>query len=712
MIAIRIRTVIAVAGVTALFAIGSLHAQTVALEPDADPGVTNQTVIVTAKRIPVSEVAAPFFTAQVDRQALDAMPGETLPEALAGTPGVLVQKTAVGQGSPYIRGFTGFRTLLLVDGVRLNNSVFRDGANQYWSTVDPLALDRLELVEGPASVLYGSDAVGGAVQAFIREPVYAEDDALLAGGRALYQMASASESHIGRIEGELAGDSTALALGLSRRVYGDVEAGGETGTQPKTGYDAWDWDLKLRQRLNADRELVAAWQHTALDDVWRTHATIYGISWHGTTVGKDLERILDQTRDLAYLQYRDDQACATYDSLRSTLSYHRQTEDQHRIKKEGTGDNQGFDVNTAGIAVEMEKRTGWGSWVYGLDVTRDFVSSYLDKLAADGSVSGHAIQGPVADDAKYDLVGLYAEDTIPLAERIDLVAGARGTYARADAGRYADPLTGDPASLTRDWADLSGDVRLLYWLVPERTWNLYAGLARAFRAPNLSDLTRLDTARTDEIETPSPDVDPEHFLTGEVGTKLAMGRTELQLAYFYTRIDDLIVRTPTGETIDEYREVTKTNDSEGYVHGATFGGRQALTRTLGARLALTWMEGYADAYGSDPQAVREPLRTMPLTLESALRWTAPSKRFWAEAAGTFADKEDRLSSADQSDTQRIPPGGTPGYGVLSLRGGWQARANLAVVAAVENVADKDYRIHGSGSNEPGRSFNLSVACDF
>ena len=77
----------------------------------------------------------------------------------------MVQKTALGQGSPFIRGFTGFRTVLLIDGFRLNNSVFRDGPNQYWNTVDAWSLEKLELVKGPTSAQYGSDAVGGAVHA-------------------------------------------------------------------------------------------------------------------------------------------------------------------------------------------------------------------------------------------------------------------------------------------------------------------------------------------------------------------------------------------------------------------------------------------------------------------------------------------------------------------------------------------------------------------
>jgi|GEM_PF-2289221 len=111
----------------------------------------------------------------------------------------MVQKTGHGQGFPYIRGFTGYRNLFLIDGFRLNNSVFRDGPNQYWNTVDPLGLHRMELVRGPFSMLYGSDAVGGTVNAIPRggqdlEPGSRWD-------RRIYcRYASAENSSIARVE--------------------------------------------------------------------------------------------------------------------------------------------------------------------------------------------------------------------------------------------------------------------------------------------------------------------------------------------------------------------------------------------------------------------------------------------------------------------------------------------------------------------------------
>lgn len=130
-------------------------------------------VVVTASRLsePLDTVAA--STARITERELHETQTRTVPEALDQTTGVMVQKTSFGQGSPYIRGFTGFRTLMLVDGIRLNSPVFREGANQYWNTIDNRSLESLEVLKGAGSTLYGSDAVGGTVQAFTRMPEFA-----------------------------------------------------------------------------------------------------------------------------------------------------------------------------------------------------------------------------------------------------------------------------------------------------------------------------------------------------------------------------------------------------------------------------------------------------------------------------------------------------------------------------------------------------------
>ncbi|MGD2063919.1 MAG: TonB-dependent receptor plug domain-containing protein, partial [Nitrospirota bacterium] len=366
---------------------------------DAPPLVLAD-VVITATRNEAATFDVPATVEVLDAADLQQRRlARTVPEALREVPGVMVQKTAHGQGSPYIRGFTGFRTLFLIDGIRLNNSVFRDGPNQYWNTVDPLTIGRLEVVKGGGSVLYGSDAIGGTVHAVTR----GFDPSGVARGwqpRLYYRYASAEDAHVVRGEvGAAAGDAVRIFGGVSWKDFGDVRGGREIGLQPKTGYDEIDGDIKVEYLISDDARLVFAHQQVDQDDAWRTHKTRFARSWEGTEVGDERRRSLDQMRRLTYLQYRGRDLAPAVDGLTASLSWHTQEEEQLRIRDDGRSDRQGFDVDTLGAWFQVESASPVGRWTFGGEWYRDDVSSFLRKYAADGSLASVEVQGPIADDA-------------------------------------------------------------------------------------------------------------------------------------------------------------------------------------------------------------------------------------------------------------------------------------------------------------------------
>ncbi len=662
-------------------------------------------IVVTADRAATPWVNTAAAAESLSAEILEQNATRTLPEALNETVGVSVQKTSYGQGSPYLRGFTGFRTLLLVDGIRLNHPAFRDGANQYWNTVDSLSLNSIEIVRGAGSVLYGSDAVGGTVQALTRTPEFAAAGQTLTTGRLFSRVSTAERSFTGRAEGTVSQDRWALLAGVTSRTFGDLDGGKETGRQRKTGYDELNYDFKLRLRLSEDRELTFAYQNVAQDDIWRTHRTPYGISYHGTSIGNEQRHLFDQNRQLAYARYLDTTATPLYDQLTATVYWQNQSEDKDVLKKDGAHTTDGFDIDTVGALSELQKDTGFGLLVSGLEWVHDAVDTYRTTYSAE-STPTQAIQGPVGDDATVDTVAAFVEHRTPLGTRWTATPGVRLTWVEADVGRYEDftQTPHAPASLTRDWTDLCGSLTLARQMLADDSWSIYGTLAQSFRAPNLSDLTRFDDARSGDVEIPSPDVDSEHFVTGEIGSRVDTGILQWHVAYFYTWIEGLILRKSTGVGT----EYTKNNGGNGYVHGIETSVAYDLGGGWSTRNGLTWMEGYSD----DNAGLTEPVRTMPLTFFSALRYTSPGGRLWIEPGIKCADKEDRLTAADRRDTQRIPPGGTPGYAICTLRAGWRATDALTLGASLENILDTDYRIHGSGSNEPGRNLIMTASCAF
>lgn len=149
-----------------------IHAQEASESPDG----TTDVEVITASGSRAKYLETPDAVGILDQREISERSHGQLPDMLDGTPGIYSQNTAAGQGSPFIRGMTGKQILLLVDGVRFNNSTFRFGPNQYASSIDPASIARIEVVRGPSSVLYGSDAQGGVINVILKKPEFMSFD--------------------------------------------------------------------------------------------------------------------------------------------------------------------------------------------------------------------------------------------------------------------------------------------------------------------------------------------------------------------------------------------------------------------------------------------------------------------------------------------------------------------------------------------------------
>lgn len=669
---------------------------------DAFPTVDPVTIVSTPTRVERTNFETPHVVDTISGTELIERSVRSLPEAFEQTPGVVVQKTAHGQGSPFIRGWTAYHNLLLIDGVRLNNSVFRSGPNQYWNTVDAFGLSVIELVKSQGSVLYGSDAVGGTVQALTRRPVYAEQG-LYTGGRSYSRYAHGEDSFIQRNEYTVSdAGKYGFIFGGTHKDFGDIRAA-ELGTLPFTGYDEWDIDAKLELFLNPDTRLTFFHQQVHIDDAWRVHKTQFAVPFAGSTVGDERARILDQNRALTYVQLEGNADLAFFDHYTVSLSHQQQDEQRFRKRTDGRSDVQGFTVDSYGTWAQFDKYLQVTDVSYGFDYYHDEISSFRNDFNADGSFKESKIQGPVGDDGVYDLFGAFIHTATPVGDRFTVDFGGRFTHAEADIGRVEDPATGNPISIENDWQNFVGSGRVSYRLDENDEFRVFAGASQAFRAPNLSDLSRLDSNRSTEIETPAPNLDPEHFVTYEIGVKANTERFSGSLSYFYTQVNDLILRTPTGRIVDGLDEVTKLNSGNGHVQGVEIAGEFALCDEWTVFGGLAYQDSQVSTFPTSAPILRDEVlsRVLPLNGFGGVRWENHAGDFWIEGLVNAYDHADRLSTADTRDTQRIPPGGTPGYWVATVRSGWQACDNFLLTTGVENIFDEAYRAHGSGQNEPG-----------
>jgi hemoglobin/transferrin/lactoferrin receptor protein len=317
-----------------------------------------------------------------------------------------------------------------------------------------------------------------------------------------------------------------MSLGVSRKDFGDLRSGHGIGRQPHTGYDELDIDVKLNWALGGDRAVTLTHLNVRQDDVPRTHKTVHAKSWRGTTVGSELRRELDQRHSLTYLRYETGSASAT-------LSWQRQEESRFRLRSRDRIDRQGVGVGTLGLSINLESDTALGLLQYGADWVHDRVDSFRRRYNPDGSLKSVAVQGPVADNATYDLGGVFVQGMRSVfGERLDVVVGSRLDHASVEADTVAFPGQAKPGALSGSWGQYTGSLRLLLHLDEAQRWNLFAGYGGGFRAPNLSDLTRLDSARSNEFEVPSAGLKPERYHALEAGLKINLPRFTSQAAVF------------------------------------------------------------------------------------------------------------------------------------------------------------------------------------
>lgn len=679
--------------------------------PDAGHGALQEAapaaIVITGTRSDREIAQEPYAIQVIDQTQLERELPRTAPEALDDLPGVLVQKTASGHGSPYIRGFTGNRTLLVIDGVRYNNATYRDGANEYFAQIDSFTLSQIELIAGPSSALYGSEAVGGVLNLTTRPTAMASEAAQYAAGEQVVRYSSGDDSLVSRSAFELGvGGKWGLRGGFTLREYGNVRAA-KLGTLPYTGYGERAANARLDLALSPSWLVTLNHQSLWQDDVPRTHSTVFARPFAGTNIGSDLLRQKDHDRTLTYLKAKGSTASNGLRSIELTLSHQARSEREDRIRADGLVIDQGFDSDLLAFSAIASARFGPLDLTYGMDLSREWIDS--DRTDID-SISGTTlvrIQGPVGDDTRYDQAGLFVRAIRTVSPTLSLEASLRGSLVAVDIGHFADPLSGTAISFDDNWSNLSGSLRAQWQAQGHRIW---AGYSRSFRAPNVADISRFGRSRSNEIEIASLTLEPETFDILELGYRYQSDGVRIGANLYRTTLSDYIATVPTGQIRNGLIEVAKRNAASGHISGAELWLNAELGSGFSLEGSATWLRGRLTVPGlAGP--IQEPIsRIQPLTGNLALSWER--NKIWARAEIRLVDRADQLSGGDLLDTQRIPPGGTPGYSLINLRAGARIAKGLDLRFALNNLLDEAYRSHGSGSNEPGRHLVAGISAKF
>lgn len=737
----------------------------------------------------------------VDSRELSARPHQLLTQALREEPGVLVQSTTTSQGSPIVRGLTGQRNIYLLDGVRLNTAAWRDGPSQYLAWLPPSMVDRLELVRGPGSVQYGSDAMGAAVNVLTTPPSFASTG-IAASGVASATMASAIAGGAFDASVSIGTPRLAVRVGGWRSETDDLRTGGGIDSHsavtrflgipstvvgsrlPQSGFSQSSGFVVGRARVASDAVLNVSLMHDA-----QTGASRYDRMLGGA----GLYRSAFAPQDLTIGVVRLDRGhTGIFDHVTATLSVNRQSDGRLEQSRPGAAIDEQVTRTTA-FGYQTQATRALGSrlmFLAGGEVYDEYIGG--SRTITSAGVSRRD-RPDIPDGTRYTSSGVFAQTVSSVVpDRLTLRGGIRyGHFAFATTPDLALLVTDERVS-TNAFTFNTGVV-----LRVARTLNVVGSVSRGFRAANAFDLGGVGVSGGGGFEI-SPSraaalgalrgttdgagavssgsaveaLAPEALMSYEAGFKVQARRLAASLIGFDLELRDAIDRRTlifaddmVGTTIAGHQIVRQDAAGRVFVQADL---RPVVTRVNVTRSRIrgfdaTAMLAFGGAWSLRSHASmangRELdsgafMRRMPPVLGgSMLRWERA--RWWAEGAASFALAQSRLSDGDLGDARiggrrssanvasffqgtgvdlglvrdgvllytgetlsqvqtRVlhnqPAAAmytrTPGFLVFGARAGIPIGQQMDLTVIAENLFDRNYRLHGSGVDEPG--LNLQV----
>lgn len=604
----------------------------------------------------------------------------TVPEMLSYETGVMVQKTNHGGGSPSLRGLHGNQTLMMVDGVRLNNSIFRYGPNQYLNTVDAFAVDQLDVLFGSGSIQYGSDAMGGVIAAKFHEPEFVKCNQWVP--KVFFRTTTGNQEYSMRSSVDRCFGQNAITAGITMRQFGDVLAGGDLKYQRPSGYKEFDVDVKFVRKDKLGKWVAAHQSNNQFDVPIFHRMALENYKFYNTTL---------QARTLTYLKRSLVFSGKLFDEIE--LMAGRQNQHEHREFQKNNSNllrTERDSVNTYFFTTKFygKLHNRW-QWVLGTDF-------YFDK------VNSARTDADVALGTLKQIRGLYPNGSTQMqnsAFGYITKTGDRGLVRLGGRYNYTQITlqtleTGNVQYQKGAFvADGAGSFKVTKKL------HLYGNVGTGFRSPNIDDMGTLGIVDF-RFETPQYGLLPEYSFNKELGLKYKSAKSQFNVCVFHNAMSGLISRIKAGsDSMQGYPVYQKQNLGSSLIYGAEldwkheFGGH--------------WVFGGGGSLiVGDNITGNEPMRRIPPAMCNAvLRYKLNgSVSFSMNIIGARAQL--RLAKGDIQDN-RIGPAGTPGYFTGDLRCEMNFK-RATVDIAILNLRNQRYKTHGSGIYSMGRAVQLLI----
>lgn len=719
-----------------LYGRAQLHAQT---DSTADKTLGEVVISVSKWEQKLNEV--PNKIVKVNKYDILRNNPQTSADLLGQSGSVFIQKSQLGGGSPMIRGFATNRVLLVVDGVRMNNAIYRSGNLQNVISIDALSTEAAEVIFGPGSLIYGSDAIGGVMDFHTLEARLSKTNKMLLKGSALGRYSTANKEKTGHIDLNLGWKKWSLLSSLTYSSFDDLKMGKNGGqdsylrpeyverinnkdsivknSDPRiqrfSGYDQLNFQQKVRFKPNEYWDILYSFTHAKTGDAPRYDRLIqyrngnlrFAEWYYGPMIW-----------NMHTLNILHSKKTGIYDDARLVVAL--QDYEESRIDRTRANNNRNKQtelVDAISANFDATKSMGKGQLFYGLE----YVHNKLGSLGERTNISTGAVSPMVSrypDGSTWNTMGVYGSYKINLNPKLTLTTGLRYSYNTLDA-TFDTTFIKFPYKKAelRDGA-VTGNAGIVFR--PAETWQLNGNISSGYRMPNVDDIGKLFESVPGNLTIPNPELGPEYAWNFEAGViKNIPKKFRLELNIFHTILQNAIVRRPTtfnGADSILFDNIMSRVEALQNLAKATVSGVQISTEIFfkpgfSLQSHANWIGGKET---DDTKNEQVPLRHAPPFYGStALKFR--DKKFSAELNAQYNSqiKNEDLAPSEQAKTDiyakdRAGKPYSPGWYTLNLKAAYQLTNNLLVTGGFENITNQRYRPYSSGIVAAGSNFIFSV----
>lgn len=679
------------------------------------------------------------------RDILFANP-QTAADVLSAGGFAYVQKSQLAGGSPILRGFATNRVLLVVDGVRMNNAIFRTGNLQNVISIDALSIQNSEILFGPGAVIYGSDAIGGVMDFHTLEPIMAQNGKPIITGGAVTRFSSANEEKTGHINFNFGTSKWASRTSFSYSDFGDLKAGsngnsyflrpiyqqrinGKDSTlinpdpskQVHSGYSQFNLMEKIKYKPSERMEFEYSLYYSKTSDAPR-YDRLYLTDRDGHLVNAQWY-YGPQKWVMNRLKFMYTDKTNFFDAFKVTAAHQLYEESRHDRKMNNARlRNQYEKVNAVSLNIDFDKTLSSNATLfYGFEGIHNTVNSTANRKDIKTGVTS-PVNTRYPDGSTWQSYAFYGNLKLDLSSKWILNTGLRysqiGLSASFDTTMFPFPF----ASAKLNHGALNGAVGLVY--TPVKNIQLYTNLSTGFRSPNIDDLGKVFDSEPGTVVVPNDNLSSEYAYNAELGTAFTVKDfLKTNISIYYTLLDNALARRDfsyDGNDSIMYDGIMSKvqaiqNITQAYIFGTQIGIEFIPARNFRITSHLNYQVGEEQ---SEDSLKYYPLRhAVPLFGNSHIIYERQKLRLDLYADYNAGLSFDDLPLSERSDAAPYAKDENgmpfvPAWYTLNFKAAWYINQYLSVSGGIENITDQLYRPFAAGISAPGRNFIVSIKASF